>query len=69
MKLESRHEDVLGSGGMALDGDEWLISRPGHLTPRERVPVIYLGMLQNRGEEEYLLLFPGIESRFLGRSD
>jgi hypothetical protein len=45
----SRHEDVLGSGGIpprirwppALDGGEWSASRPGRFNPTEREPATH----------------------------
>jgi hypothetical protein len=51
----SRHEDVLGSGGiaptfltLAIDGGEWSATHPCHFTPRERGPVPKLGGPQGR---------------------
>jgi hypothetical protein len=53
----------------ALDGCEWLDSRPGHFIPSERSPQYTLGMKLDwpqsqsgrGGKEKYSLLLPRIE--------
>jgi hypothetical protein len=41
MKAYLGVEVQLHSWTLALDGDEWLASRPGRFTPRERAPVTH----------------------------
>jgi hypothetical protein len=71
-----RHEKVWGSGGidlpfltLALDGDEWLATRPGHFTPVEKDPGTCWvgGCVGPRASldavEKKKSLMPGIEPR------
>jgi hypothetical protein len=75
--LTPRHEDIWGSGGIAppflasaLDGGEWLASRPSRYTAGIHWIRGWVGLRADLGAVEWrnLLPLPGIESRPSTRS-